>query len=234
MADRGTPVDARYYEVAKPASFAEKVLIRARDRIYADFLRICSPAPTASIVDVGVSDVLTDGANVLERSYPYPEQITACGLGTAEEFQAAFPNVRYQRVASGAALPFEDKAFDIASSNAVLEHVGSRDGQARFVGELARVAKRVFITVPHRFFPVEHHTGIPLAHWTDATWRVACALAGKERWAREEELILMTARGLASVVPPGLNFEVGYTGLRLGPLSSNLYLAIHSATAAAS
>jgi SAM-dependent methyltransferase len=219
-------LDGRYYEVVKSGGVGERVFVWARNRIYSDFLATCSPAASDSILDVGISDVLNDGANVLERLYPHPEQITACGLGEAPEFQEVFPLVKYRRVKPHQPLPFGDKSFDIATSNAVLEHVGSRDNQARFVKELVRLARRVFITVPHRFFPIEHHTAIPLAHWTNVSFRVACTLAGKKNWARENELILMSSRRLSSLVPPDLPFRIGYTGVRLGPFSSNLFLTI--------
>src|SRR2546426_6399400 len=117
-------VDERYYEVATPGSLSERLLIEARDRIYADFLAACSPRPSDTILDVGVSDVLNDGANMLERLYPHPSQITACGLGEAKEFQSAFAAVCYRQVAPRAPLPFAEKSFDVATSNAVLEHVG--------------------------------------------------------------------------------------------------------------
>src|SRR5271165_1825453 len=102
-------VDERYYEVATPNSLGARLMVRARNRIYADFLATCSPKPSDTILDVGVSDVLNDGANVLERLYPHCELITACGLGEAREFQDAFPKVRYRQIAPGAPLPFADK-----------------------------------------------------------------------------------------------------------------------------
>jgi hypothetical protein len=37
-------VDGKYYEVASPASFAERLLIKARDRIYDDFIRNTHPS----------------------------------------------------------------------------------------------------------------------------------------------------------------------------------------------
>ena len=82
-------VDGQYYEVARPGSLSERFMIKARDHIYADFLKTCAPKPNETILDVGVSDVLNDGANVLERLYPHRRQITACGLGEAKEFQSA-------------------------------------------------------------------------------------------------------------------------------------------------
>ena len=174
-------VDDRYYEVTTPGSLSERLLIRARDRIYEDFLTTCSPQSSDTILDFGVSDVLNGGANMLERLYPYPYPTTACGLGEAKEFQSAFPQVRYRQVVPRAPLPFAEKSFDIATSNAVLEHAGGVEDQRQFVAEMAREARRTFISVPHRFFPIEHHTAIPFVHWTDATFQIACALTRKQK-----------------------------------------------------
>lgn len=217
-------IDSKYYEVAAPHSLAERVMIRARDRMYSDFMRICSPRPADTILDVGVSDVITDAANMLERRYPHPERITAVGLGAAGEFLRAFPDVGYRQIAANQPLPFADKSFDIATSNAVLEHVGSGANQHRFVSELMRVGRKVFITVPHRLFPIEHHTGIPFLHWTDAGFGLACRLLGKEDWCRPENLILMSSRRLRGASPRNVPISIGTTGIALGPFSSSLYL----------
>ena len=80
-------------------------------------------------------------------------------------FAAAFPAVTAVQ-ADGRELPFADGAFDLGFSNAVVEHVaGRRDEQRRFVHELCRVSRRVFVTTPNRFFPLEVHTLVPFAHW---------------------------------------------------------------------
>lgn len=218
--------DGRYYEVAPPSSLADRVLTRARDRIYRDFLRHMVPRPHETILDVGVSDVVTDGANMIERLYPHPEKVTACGLGAAADFANGFPGIAYVRIEPNRPLPFADGAFDIATSNAVLEHVGSAANQQAFLAEMTRVARRVFVSVPHRFFPVEHHTAIPFAHFTDATFRIACRLAGKSVWADQKELILMSRGRLRAAAPAGVKASIGNTGLMLGPFSSNLYLAL--------
>lgn len=220
-------VDKKYYEVAGPGSIGERLVTAARDRMYADFLRIMAPAPNARLLDVGVSDVVGDGANMLERLYPYPDHITAAGLGEGNDFRVAFPATPYIQIKPKIALPFQDGQFDIACSNAVLEHVGSQKDQRTFILELSRVAHRVFLTVPHRYFPVEHHTAIPLLHFTDPTFRLACKFTGKASWAMEKNLILMTRSLLASLCPPGVPRRIGTTGLPLGPFSSNLFLALH-------
>ena len=89
------------------------------------------------------------------------------------------------------------------------------------------MARRVFISVPNRLFPVEHHTAIPFAHYSDTAFKLACRLAGKTQWADEKNLILMTRKRLRILAAPtGRDATVGYTGLMPGPFASNLYLGL--------
>jgi hypothetical protein len=220
-------LDEKYYQAVPSRSLGERLTVAARDRIYDDFIRYCAPRPDDTILDVGVSDVVNDAANMLERKYPYPARITALGLGEGADFCAAFPAVVYRRIAPNQPLPFADKSFAIATSNAVLEHVGSAANQAFFVAELMRVARKVFVTVPHRYFPVEHHTAIPLAHYWDRTFALACRALGKTEWADEANLILMSEGRLRALGPAGA--QIAHTGLRLGPFSSNLVIFIDQA-----
>ena len=219
-------VDERYYQAVPSGSLAERALVIARDRIYADFTRLMQPQQHDRIIDVGVSDVVSAGANLLERLYPHPEQITAVGLGDGREFKAAYPRVAYRRIEPHVRLPFPDRAFDIACSNAVVEHLGSPEHQRAFIAELCRIAPRVFLTVPNRRFLIEHHTALPFAAWTDTTFKIACRLARTSEWADPANLILMSRRSFAALCPPGPRARLGYTGFRLGPLSSNLYLCL--------
>jgi hypothetical protein len=218
--------DEQYYQVARPYSLSERVVIMARDRIYSDFVRLCKPQPESTILDIGVSDVVTDAANLLERLYPYPAMITAAGLGDGVAFRHEYPAVTYKQITAGERLPFEDGAFDIACANAVLEHVGSVAEQHRFVAEMARVARTVYITVPHRYFPVEHHTGFPLVHYSDYLFSLACRLFNKDEWADEKNLIFMTPSTLQPLVPQNRSATIGYTGIPCGPFSSNAFMLL--------
>lgn len=147
---------------------ASRVSLRSRERKLRQFLDLLAPGPDTTVVDVGVTDApFGDGStdNFFEALYPWPERITAVGHTELERFAAAFPAVRAVR-ADGRELPFADGEFDLGFSNAVVEHVaGGRDGQRRFVHELCRVARRVYVTTPNRWFPLEVHTLRPFVHW---------------------------------------------------------------------
>ena len=66
--------------------------------------------------------------------------------------------------ADGRDLPFEEKAFDLVFSNAVIEHVGVEPDQIAFISEHKRCGRNWFLTTPNRFFPVEVHSGVIFRH----------------------------------------------------------------------
>jgi hypothetical protein len=218
-----TTFDQQYFQVVKPGSLAERLLRSARQNIYKDFVRLCRPDSTTTILDVGVSDVVNDASNFLEQNHTDPGQITAAGLGAGRGVAEAYGLSGFVQIEPNARLPFDDKAFDIATSNAVIEHVGSREMQRAFFLELSRVARQVFLTAPNRYFPVEHHTAIPLMHYWRPTFALACRALRKDEWLAAENLILTGIDDLKALNPAA---RLGYTGLRLGPFSSNMY--IHS------
>jgi SAM-dependent methyltransferase len=147
---------------------ASRVSLRSRERKLQLFLELLRPGAHTTVLDVGVTDNSFGAGstdNFFEALYPWPERVTAVGNTGLDRFAAAFPSVTAVR-ADGRSLPFEDAAFDLGFSNAVVEHVaGGRDGQRQFVRELCRVARHVFVTTPNRFFPLEVHTLLPFAHW---------------------------------------------------------------------
>jgi hypothetical protein len=147
---------------------ASRVSMRSRERKLRLFLDLVAPGPETTVVDVGVTDApfgAGSSDNFFEALYPWPERITAVGHTELGRFEAAFPAVTAVR-ADGRSLPFADGAFAVGFSNAVVEHVaGGREGQRAFVHELCRVAGRVFVTTPNRWFPLEVHTLLPFVHW---------------------------------------------------------------------
>ncbi|MEA3398554.1 MAG: class I SAM-dependent methyltransferase [Patescibacteria group bacterium] len=146
-------------------NFAYKISKFNRNRKWKIFLDLIQPKAAEKILDLGFSDQeYSEFDNYLEKHYLYPENIIALSVEEPNEFKNRYPKVKALRY-NGGKLPFSDKRFDIAWSNAVIEHVGSEQEQVIFLKELKRAANRVFITTPNRFFPIEVHTRIPILHW---------------------------------------------------------------------
>lgn len=166
------------------------------------------PTEGDRILDVGVTDTAWRSGNFLEANYPWPHRITAVALRSMPAFQRLFPEVTFV-VADGRALPFEDGTLDIGFSNAVIEHVGSRDQQAAFVGELLRTCRRVFVATPNALFPIDPHTLLPLIHWLGPGLRYPLLrLFRQGRWAREEMLNPLSAEALLSLFPRDANVRL--------------------------
>jgi SAM-dependent methyltransferase len=175
----------------------DAVSLRSRRRKLRLFLDEVQPGPETRVLDVGVDEIGfgqrggeagCETHNFFEELYPWPAQITAVGLHPGSGFRERYPEIGYVQ-ADACALPFEDRSFDAYFSNAVIEHVGDRDRQRRFVEEATRVARRVFVTTPNRWFPVELHTRLPFVHWLpEALSHPAYRLAGKP-WATGNHLL---------------------------------------------
>lgn len=175
--------------------------LRSRRRRFAQFLAEMDPVSSDTILDVGVTDPGERSSNFLEAMYRWPGRITAVGLEPVPEFRRRFPAVTVV-VADGRALPFGDKEFDIGFSNAVIEHVGSRADQRRFVEELLRTCRRIFLATPNGRFPVDPHTLLPVVHWLPRWIRhPVLRWTGNAYWASEAALNPLGARDLESLFP---------------------------------
>jgi SAM-dependent methyltransferase len=196
---------------------ASQVSMRSRQRKLDLFRELLRPGPDTTVVDVGVTDApFGNGStdNFFEALYPWPGRVTAVGNTSLDRFRAAFPSVTAV-VADGRSLPFEDGAFDLGFSNAVVEHVaGGREGQRQFVHELCRVARRVFVTTPNRYFPLEVHTLVPFAHWLPEPPRARVL----RRAGFDDVLDPLGPRELASLFPYSVRvLNRGMTLIAVGP-----------------
>ena len=215
--------DQVYYEGAGKITMQRDLAWAARMRIYQRFLKLMTPTAETTIVDIGASDRETREANILEKHYPHPQNITCGVLGDDTELRENHPFVKIAKLDQGGKLPFADKSFDIAYSSAVLEHVGGSEDRRRFMADAVRVAKRVFFVVPNRWFPIEHHTAIPLLHWMPPLFRFVVALTPMCHWSKIENLDFVS-RAAVKREWPGSAPNIEYAGLLLGPFSSNLII----------
>ncbi len=183
---------------------ATKLALRARRAMYARFTTAVPTTASSKIIDIGVTpDRDLPDSNFFEALYPHPAQITATSIEDAAFLETQYPGLTFVRT-DGATLPFEDRAFDVAFSSAVLEHVGDREAQQQFIAEMCRVADRFFLTTPNRWFPVELHTFLPLLHWLPKRHHQAVLRKlGKPFWASTDNLNLVSAKELVALFPLG-------------------------------
>ena len=80
--------------------------------------------------------------NLIDQKSPYPN-ITST-IGDAADLS------RYR-----------DDEFDVVVSNSVIEHLPTPALQALMASEVQRVAKRVYLQTPNRYFPLEPHFLFP-------------------------------------------------------------------------
>ena len=95
-----------------------------------------------------------------------PKDLTLVNIrddGQARSFTGSFGDVKVI-VYDGDRLPFEDKSFDVAVCNSVIEHVPPAK-RANLVREINRVSNYYFIQTPAFVFPIEPHFFCPALHW---------------------------------------------------------------------
>ncbi|MCR5878837.1 class I SAM-dependent methyltransferase [Phenylobacterium sp. J367] len=187
--------------VSRAGSIPDRIAGWQRRRMFERFLHEMDPGPEDTLLDVGAtSDQTLEHSNYAVAWYPHKSKITTVGIDDASFLETRYPGVTFRK-ADGRALPFADGSFDFVHSSAVLEHVGARADQARFIAELWRVARKgVFLTTPNRWFPIEFHSVLPLVHWLPrpAFWRVLNA-TGRGELADEAVLNLLGGEDLRKV-----------------------------------
>jgi ubiquinone/menaquinone biosynthesis C-methylase UbiE len=175
-----------------------KISIRNREKKHELFMRLFKPTVNDKILDVGYTNEneLNPYENYLEKKYPYLNNITGLCIQDCAPEQVynkdlarggdKFKTVKYD----GKIFPFGDKSFDIGFCNAVIEHVGNKNAQILFVKEISRVCKKVFLTTPNRFFPIETHTKYPFIHWLpDSMFKNFLSITKKKFWASNLHLL---------------------------------------------
>lgn len=198
---------------------------KTRKTIFSLFMKHMTPAEFSTILDVGVTPNEGRGeSNFFERLYPYKNRITAASIEDAQNIERRY-GVRFVRLKVGEGLPFKDNEFDIGFSNAVVEHVGSREKQRAFIEEIVRVSRKCFVSVPDRLFPIEHHTALPFIYYLPQTiHRKLLRTFGKVLYSTEETLNLLTQRDLNGMIPSACRREM--ISVRIFMLPSNIVAVI--------
>jgi len=161
------------------------------------------PKPEDRVLDIGASGEVFL-RYTFEDVYPYLNRIVAGGYELREVASARryYPQPQYA-VFDGCELPFPDKSFDLAFSNAVIEHILGEKRQAAFARAIMRVGKSWFVTTPNYWFPFESHYHLPFIQFLPRSLeRVYNRLLGTHIPKGEvQDLALLSARQLRRLFP---------------------------------
>jgi hypothetical protein len=140
--------------------------IKARKKMFDRFMKDVRPEESDQCIDIGATpDTKLADSNLFDKMYPYKQNLTICSIEDCSNIANDLGLQRFVFNESGKPLPFSDNEFDTCFCSAVLEHVGDRKSQEFFINECLRVSKKVFLTTPYRYFPLEMHTFLPFLHW---------------------------------------------------------------------
>jgi SAM-dependent methyltransferase len=197
---------------ASVQKFAKPFHVRLRASRCSLAATIMRPNSMLSLIDVGGSPGFGGEFNQMRSRFG---RVTVVNLDARTNRNLIAPNVTVE-TADGCNLPYEDKSFDWAFSNAVLEHVGDFEKQSRFAAEIQRVARvGYFISTPNRAFLLDSHTYLPYYHrLPPSAQRIAVhlSLGLMKHW---EPLNLVTAEQLQRLFPRARVEKVGPFGLNL-------------------
>lgn len=214
-----------YYKDTGKIGLASKLSLHFRTKMFSKFMEAMKPQPNHTVLDVGVtSDDQHPESNYFEKMYPYKENVVCVGTEDGAHLEEKYPRIKFIKVYSGKPLPFNDKEFDIAFSNAVIEHVGNAEAQRAFVKEIMRVSKQFFITTPNSWFPIEFHTALPLLHWLPKKlYRGTLSILGEKYWSEEENLNMLSKREFRNLFSEDANVFADSVGLLGFPTNLIIY-----------
>jgi hypothetical protein len=148
-------VTARLRKLAdggRPGSAAD----RFRQRRFARLRPLLDALPRpVRVLDVGGTSVFWE-----RLGYAGRDGVEIVLLNLVEQ-EAPHPNMTATIGDAADLSEHGDDSFDVVMSNSVIEHLPTFELQARMAWEARRVAKRVYLQTPNRYFPLEPHFLVP-------------------------------------------------------------------------
>jgi hypothetical protein len=137
-----------------------------RQHRVARFMAVMHPCAGETVLDVGAYDG-TFWERFAPRAIRTGWRVVICDILQPTPSAA----IDGALVADARALPLGTQSVDIIFSNSVLEHVGPLPSQRRYAAEIKRVARRYFVEVPNKHFPIEPHYYIPFFQYLPVRWQ---------------------------------------------------------------
>ncbi len=188
----------------------------------------------AKILDFGVSNSENFDSNpfvkyFLKNSYKY---LYGCGLDNESGIKKKYKYLKYKKIKPNKKLPYKDNFFTVSTSHAVFEHVGNFNKKKFYLSELLRVSKNVFISIPNRYFPIEHHSNIPFLGYLPSKLIYKIMNFFNYQIFKNEKTLTFNSIDDFDLIISKLvksykfNYSINYTGIKLGIFSSHFYIFI--------
>jgi hypothetical protein len=123
----------------------------------AQFAHLFGVTNTTTILDIGGSAYIWSFLDINPR-------VTCLNLEGNDHRPRREGNIELVS-GDGRCLPYPDQSFDVAFSNSVIEHVGTKNDMHKLANEIRRVGKRYYVQTPNFWFPIDPHTYAVGNHW---------------------------------------------------------------------
>ena len=128
---------------------------RVRRERMKSFATIMDLKDGMSIIDLGGSPAIWEGIGKRLN-------LTVLNLpGSLKPVIRTSHNITYVEGDACDVKEFADRSFQIAFSNSVIEHVGSKEKRSNFAKEVRRLGSSYWVQTPAIWFPIEPHCGMP-------------------------------------------------------------------------
>jgi hypothetical protein len=140
---------------------------RLRKRRFALFRSLTDRLPRPlRIIDVGGTE------NYWQKMGFLVEEGVEVSIVNLSQSSTNFKNLKSYAGDARNLSQFKSNTFDIAFSNSVIEHVGNFNDQQSMVNEMRRLAPRLYLQTPSRYFPLEPHFLFPFFQFLPVRARV--------------------------------------------------------------
>ena len=175
-------------------------LLKNRKKIYKIFLDKIQPTKKDKILDIGATPTLAKYENFFVNEYPWKKNITCLSNVDCNILKSKFPEINVL-IGDGRKTNLSKNSFDIVYSSAVIEHVGNFTNQVKFIKECIRLSKKkIFISTPNRYFPIDFHTKLPIIHMLPKNiHRKILDLLGDNFFQHEKNLNLLSKNDLIKI-----------------------------------
>ena len=221
-----------YYSEAKKSFFYEifqKIALNTRNDFFNLFLINNNYSKDKSVIDIGSTASIDKEQNTFLDNIKDNPNVTCLSNQDCSILQKRNKNIKNVIIGDGRNTMLQNNSFDIAHSNATIEHVGSFESQVSFVREMLRISKEsVFIQTPNKFFPIDFHTVLPFVHWLPKKiHRKILKFLKLDFYSKEENLNLLTIKELKKICEILNIKKYKILKYKLFFLTSNLILVIY-------